>query len=164
MLVQHENAYLMYRCIYTDAYGFAREFSSRASPQTQPEMIVTASEGQENVQPCANLPRVVVYTTSTPIDLLTKSSIRRLFQLLDILGIVYNVVDLAETPSRKREMLEASNGRSTLPQLHVDGKLIGDLSKVEEMHDFGVRYPRSSLSRKPIHDTNLQLVQPCLAA
>ena len=123
-------------------------------------MIVTEPVGQENVQPCANQPRVVVYTTSTPIDLLTKSSIRRLFQLLDVLGIVYTVVDLAETPSRKRDMLEASKGHNVVPQLHVEGKLIGDITKVEEMHDFGVRYPRSSRSRTPFQGTSLHPVQP----
>lgn len=105
-------------------------------------MLVTDEfQGQENVQTCANQPAVVVYTTSTPTTLLAKTSIRRLFQLLDVLGIVYTVVDLAETPSKKRHMLEASSGDNTLPQLHVDGKMIGDLFKLEEMHDFGVRYP-----------------------
>lgn len=105
-------------------------------------MLVTDKfEGQENVQTCANLPTVVVYTTSTPTTLLTKTSIRRLFQLLDVLGVAYTAVDLAETPSKKFQMLEASDGNKTIPQLHVDGKLIGDIFKVEEMHDFGVRYP-----------------------
>eukprot|EP00892_Ulva_mutabilis_P009039 jgi/Ulvmu1/6507/UM003_0140.1 len=105
-------------------------------------MIVTDTpDGQENVQPCANLPKVVVYTTSTPTTLLTKTSIRRLFQLLDILRIGYSVVDLAETPSRRWEMLEASNGDTTLPQLHVEGRHVGDISKVEEMHDFGELMP-----------------------
>lgn len=103
--------------------------------------------GQENVQTSANLPNVVVYTTSTPITLLAKTSIRRLFQLLDALGIKYQLVDLAETPSRKRQMLEASNGDSTLPQLHVNGSMVGDLFKVEELHDFGVRYPNSGRAR-----------------
>lgn len=132
------NALICLRLPLSNWMNTARRFRF----QNSNSMIVTEQpQGQENVQTCANVPRVVVYTTSTPLTLLTKSSIRRLFQLLDVLGIAYTVVDLAETPSRKRQMLEASNGDNTLPQLHVEGKMVGDIIKVEEMHDFGVCYP-----------------------
>ncbi len=40
------------------------------------------------------------------------------------------------TPERRDEMVAASNTR-VLPQLHVDGKYVGDFETLQEMEDAG---------------------------
>jgi glutaredoxin-related protein len=84
--------------------------------------------------------RIVLFSTSTPTTLRCKTSIRRFNQLLNALGVSYEVCDLACEPERRLEMLAAS-GVSTLPQLHVNGAWVGDMTKVEELNDFGELLP-----------------------
>jgi glutaredoxin len=111
-------------------------------------MIVTATNRrfcEHETQSLAST-SVVLYSTSTPSTLRVKRDIRRFLQLLHALQIQtpfqYQIVDLAETPSRKIEMMSAVGGSDdTLPQLHVNGSVVGDMRKVEELHDFGVTSP-----------------------
>jgi glutaredoxin-related protein len=95
------------------------------------------------------MPRVTLFTTSTPTTLHTKSAIRRLSQLLNALRVPYEIVDLAEEPERRADMLVASGGDSTLPQLHVDGVLVGDAARVAELNDFGELMPALTGQRLP---------------
>ncbi|KAK9845504.1 hypothetical protein WJX81_008092 [Elliptochloris bilobata] len=70
--------------------------------------------------------KVVLYTTSTPATRHQKTAIRNIIALLAAKKVVYEEVDLAEEPTRRTGMLSDSGGKSALPQLHVNGKYLGD--------------------------------------
>ena len=58
-------------------------------------------------------------------------------------------IDLAVEPRRRSEMLAASDGVLTLPQLHLNNKYVGDWDTLQDMEDFGeldtaLRVPESS--------------------
>lgn len=84
---------------------------------------------------------VTLYTTSIPTTLRKKTAIRRLESLLHALRVEYAMVDVAQEPHRLKEMLQASGGDGTLPQLHCNGVFIGDMDTIEEQHDFGELLP-----------------------
>lgn len=46
-------------------------------------------------------------------------------------------IDLAVEPRRRSEMLAASDGVSSLPQLHLNNKYLGDWDTLQDMEDFG---------------------------
>lgn len=99
--------------------------------------------------------RIVFFTTSFPVTVKAKSDITRIRQLLNAKHVEYEEVrcgrfdifqlsikvhlrikcylfascrvqvDLIEQPGRKQEMIEASDGNTTIPQLHVNGTYIG---------------------------------------
>ena len=46
-------------------------------------------------------------------------------------------VDLASSPERRTSMLAGSGGAGTLPQLHINGTLVGDADTVQELEDWG---------------------------
>jgi glutaredoxin-related protein len=86
-------------------------------------------------------PDVVVYTTSTPTTLRTKSANRHLIHILDTLKINYRLVDLATEPQQLVRMLQASPPDTELPQVHCEGEYVGGLHEVQERHDFGELEP-----------------------
>lgn len=45
--------------------------------------------------------------------------------LLDKKGVRYEDVDLLEHPDRREEMVERAGGRTTVPQIFIDGKHVG---------------------------------------
>jgi len=45
--------------------------------------------------------------------------------LLDKKGVQYEDVDLLEHPDRRDEMVERAGGRTTVPQIFIDGKHVG---------------------------------------
>ena len=45
--------------------------------------------------------------------------------------------DLATEPQRRLEMVAASEGVSSLPQLHLNNKYLGDWDTLQDMEDFG---------------------------
>lgn len=58
-------------------------------------------------------------------------------------------IDLAVEPRRRSEMLAASDGVSSLPQLHLNNKYLGDWDTLQDMEDFGeldtaLKVPHSS--------------------
>ena len=99
--------------------------------------------------------RIVFFTTSFPVTVKAKSDITRIRQLLNAKHVEYEEVccwrfgifqlsftahlrikcwssasgrvqvDLIEQPGRKQEMIEASDGNTKIPQLHVNGTYIG---------------------------------------
>ena len=87
------------------------------------------------------MPTVTLFSTSTPVTLRAKSSIRRLEFLLNVLKVEYTLVDLAQEPHKLLAMLRGSNGDTTLPQLHINGCLVGDIESINERHDFGELVP-----------------------
>jgi len=46
-------------------------------------------------------------------------------RLLDSKGIGYAEVDILAHPGRRAEMIQRANGRSTVPQIFVDGAHVG---------------------------------------
>ncbi len=45
--------------------------------------------------------------------------------LLDKMGVAYEDVDLLEHPDRRDEMVERAGGRTTVPQIFIDGRPVG---------------------------------------
>lgn len=100
------------------------------------------------------MPKVVLYCTSVATTLKTKTDITKIKHILDAKRVQYeevraadacealdqfaNVwggqpraanpllqVDLTQQPGRREGMLADSGGVKALPQLHIDGKLVG---------------------------------------
>lgn len=46
-------------------------------------------------------------------------------KLLDGKGVSYTDIDVMAEPKRKPEMIERAGGRTTVPQIFIDGKHIG---------------------------------------
>ncbi len=44
---------------------------------------------------------------------------------------------MATEPQRRSEMVAASDGVSSLPQLHLNNKYLGDWDTLQDMEDFG---------------------------
>ena len=65
------------------------------------------------------MPRIEIYTTPIcPYCVRAK-------RLLDAKKVDYEVIDLWLHPSRRGEMLDRSDGRTTVPQIFIDGRGIG---------------------------------------
>ncbi len=45
--------------------------------------------------------------------------------LLDARGVSYELIDLDVEPARESEMLARADGRTTVPEIFIDGRLIG---------------------------------------
>ena len=57
-------------------------------------------------------------------------------RLLDSKGAAYEDIDVMSDPSRRPEMVERAGGRSTVPQIFIDGRHIGgsdELAALEQM-------------------------------
>ena len=92
---------------------------------------------------------VVLYTTSIGSARNVAATTRRIDAIFDAFDISYSVVDLAVEPHLRHEMLAASGDLSMLPQLHVDGELLGGAEQVLDMHDFGELLPVLRGDTKP---------------
>ncbi|HYH99063.1 glutaredoxin 3 [Hyalangium sp.] len=76
-----------------------------------------------------------------PVKIYTKSScpyctLAR--QLLDEKGVRYEEISIERDASKRDEMIAASNGRKTVPQIFIAGRHVGgcdDLYKLEEAGD-----------------------------
>lgn len=74
--------------------------------------------------------------TTTASTLKLKADISRVTQVLQAHGVEFEEVDLSLTPERRDEMTSVSQSR-VLPQLHVDGRYLGDTEAVLELNDEG---------------------------
>ena len=74
--------------------------------------------------------------TTTASTLKLKADISRVTQVLQAHGVEFEKVDLSLTPERRDEMTSVSQSR-VLPQLHVDGRYLGDTEAVLELNDEG---------------------------
>ena len=75
------------------------------------------------------MPKVEIYTKSTC------GFCRRALMLLDMKKIAYEQYGVDFSGPRKAEMVERAGGRSTVPQIFIDGQLIGgcdDLMRLEQ--------------------------------
>jgi glutaredoxin 3 len=53
-------------------------------------------------------------------------------ELLEELGVPYDEIDITEDPDMRAEMIDASGGASTTPQIFIDGEHIGGLDDLIE--------------------------------
>ena len=72
--------------------------------------------------------RVIVYSTATcPICDRAKSMLQKW-------RIEYTEVAIDASNEARREFVEATNGARTVPQIIIDGQLIGGFSELTELH------------------------------
>jgi glutaredoxin 3 len=58
-------------------------------------------------------------------------------KLLDDKGVTYDEIDVMMEPARKREMIDRAGGRSTTPQIFIDGKGIGGSDELSALNRSG---------------------------
>ncbi|WP_029010685.1 glutaredoxin 3 [Azospirillum halopraeferens] len=74
---------------------------------------------------------VVMYTTPfCPYCMRAK-------RLLDSKGVTYEEIDLYMHPGRRDEMIERAEGRSTVPQIFIDGTPVGGCDDIHAMDRAG---------------------------
>jgi len=61
--------------------------------------------------------------------------------LFQKLGQVFEEIDLLANPNKKSEMVSMANGRSTVPQIFINGKHIGGCDDLYKLHDAGKLTP-----------------------
>lgn len=77
------------------------------------------------------MPRVVMYATRfCPYCYAAR-------RLLEDLGIAYEEIDLGADPERRAEMTERAGGRSTVPQLFIDGESVGGYDELQTLAHAG---------------------------
>lgn len=58
-------------------------------------------------------------------------------RLLEKKGVVYEEIDVMMQPAKRREMTERSGGSTSVPQIFVGGKYLGDCTEIMEMDQTG---------------------------
>ncbi|MDH3870752.1 MAG: glutaredoxin 3 [Gammaproteobacteria bacterium] len=58
-------------------------------------------------------------------------------RLLESKGLGYEVIDVSGDVERRREMLERSGGRHTVPQIFIDGESIGGYDELSRLNAAG---------------------------
>jgi glutaredoxin 3 len=58
-------------------------------------------------------------------------------RLLSSKGVRFTEVDVLFDPDRRREMIERSGGRQTIPQIFIDGRHIGGFDDLSELDQRG---------------------------
>ena len=54
-------------------------------------------------------------------------------KLLDSKGVSYEDIDIMANPSRKPEMIERAGGRTTVPQIFIDGQHVGGCDDIHAL-------------------------------
>ena len=49
--------------------------------------------------------------------------------LLKKKGVAFHVIDINKEPERRPEMIERAGGRSTVPQIFIDGRHVGEIGR-----------------------------------
>jgi glutaredoxin 3 len=77
------------------------------------------------------MPQIVIYTTSTcPYCRAAK-------QLLDLKKIAYQEIPVDGDPQKRAEMSRLAEGRSTVPQIFIDGQPIGGCDDLYALESAG---------------------------
>ncbi len=58
-------------------------------------------------------------------------------QLLEKKGVTFTEYDLMAQPGRRREMLERAQGRTSVPQIFIDGQHVGGSDDLFELESRG---------------------------
>jgi glutaredoxin 3 len=82
--------------------------------------------------------RVEVYTTTyCPFCTRAKS-------LLKSKGIAFDEIDVTEDAALRQKMIEMSGGRRTVPEIFIDGKIVGGFEELKALDDAGKLDPMIS--------------------
>jgi len=77
------------------------------------------------------MPEVIIYVTpSCPYCVRAKS-------LFDKLGILYQTIDVSTDPTLRNEMVHHSGGRTTVPQIFINGTHIGGSDDLHALYQAG---------------------------
>ena len=60
-------------------------------------------------------------------------------------GVTYTEIDLMEEPGRRREMVKRANGKTTVPQIFIDGDHIGGSDELVALDRAGKLDPKLGL-------------------
>ena len=58
-------------------------------------------------------------------------------KLLDDKGVAYDEIDIMEQPARRSEMVERAEGRTSTPQIFIDGVGIGGSDEIAALNRAG---------------------------
>ena len=61
----------------------------------------------------------------------------RAMRLLDDKGVQYEEYELNSTPGKREEMLQRAPGRTTVPQIFIDGRHVGGSDDLAELQRSG---------------------------
>ena len=78
-----------------------------------------------------NVAKVEVYTTSyCPFCTRAKS-------LLKNKGVSFEEIDVTEDAELRQKMIDLSGGRRTVPEIFIDGKIVGGYDELKALDDAG---------------------------
>ena len=78
-----------------------------------------------------NVAKVEVYTTSyCPFCTRAKS-------LLKSKGVSFEEIDVTEDAELRQKMVEMAGGRRTVPEIFIDGKIVGGYDELKALDDAG---------------------------
>jgi len=63
----------------------------------------------------------------------TCSYSRRAIRLLESKGVAFTEINISGDPERRQEMIDRSGGRNTVPQIFVDGVLVGNSDEIADL-------------------------------
>ncbi len=98
-------------------------------------MIVTDDQIREEITKAITENKVMLFMKGTPDQPACGFSMRA-SGALNALGVKYAALDILPDP-RIREQLSAHSGWPTVPQLFVDGELVGGCDIVTELYQTG---------------------------
>jgi monothiol glutaredoxin len=98
-------------------------------------MIVTDEQIREEIAKAINENHVMLFMKGTP-DFPRCGFSARTVQALQAAGAEFAAIDILPDP-RIREQLSAHSGWPTIPQLFVDGELVGGCDIVTELYQTG---------------------------
>ena len=98
-------------------------------------MIVTDDQIREEITKAITENKVMLFMKGTP-DFPRCGFSARTVQALQMAGAEFAAIDILPDP-RIREQLSAHSGWPTVPQLFVDGELVGGCDIVSEMYESG---------------------------
>ena len=96
---------------------------------------MTDEQIREELQKAIKGERVMLFMKGTP-DQPRCGFSRQVVSILDVMGTEYAALDILPDPRIRQELSDISNW-PTIPQLFVDGKLVGGCDIVTEMFESG---------------------------
>jgi monothiol glutaredoxin len=98
-------------------------------------MIVTDDQIAQEIKDAISQNRVMLFMKGTP-EFPRCGFSARTVQALQLSGADFGSMDILPDP-RIRQQLSARSGWPTIPQLFVDGELVGGCDIVSELHESG---------------------------
>jgi monothiol glutaredoxin len=98
-------------------------------------MIITDDQIREEILETIQRNRIMLFMKGTP-DFPRCGFSARTVQCLDATGADYAAMDILPDP-RIRQQLSAHSGWPTIPQLFIDGELVGGCDIISELYESG---------------------------